>query len=1204
MRSPGQPMISTVASAVLMLALGAASHADDTEIFISRPANDVQANILLIIDTSGSMNEAAESSLLPYDPTVSYSNSGTSCNEDRIYYSTSSTPPTSCSGLSHIRLSGNFSRTNPREMKCKRAVDALAWGTGTEASSTGFYSGTFIRWRGQGASRTWQNNLANANGSTTGGTTTSGSGTSATYATDVECLEDAGFHGADASSAAKWPRTGSVSQSDGRWTSNDGQSWWGASTGVSVTLYSPNYIRYLRNGPRETQTRMQVVKAAAASFLNSLPNLNVGVMRYSTNSHSYGSADSTAAGGMMMSPISPLNEKRAALIADITASNLYLPHGWTPLTETLFEAYRYFSGGPVSYGNNSRICTRVDSSPGSTGTCAGSNYMQNYPSVASSRNGNNYISPASEPCQANYIVYLTDGEATKDTESNSAIRALPNFASLAGEGCSGNGDGACLGALAEYMFNADLRPNNEVQGQQNVKTYFIGFGPDFSGSASAYQTLQTAATRGGGQAYQADDLSTLSAVFNSIITNILQTSTTFTTPTVAVNAFNRTQTLDDLFVSVFQPNSSAHWPGNLKKYRIDDGIIMDSRNPSQAAVDPNTGFFAEASRSYWSSSADGAAVESGGAASRLPNPANRNLYTYIGVPRPGSTVLLSTHELSTGNNDLDAEQHFALGAPSDPSLEDLVDWARGVDVLNEDGDASTTVRRVMGDPIHSPPAVVIYGGTVASPDMDDAAVFLVTNDGYLHAIDTVSGNELWAFVPQEYLPNLKQLYFNNPVPAKPYTLDGEIRVLKYDVNGDGIVSDDDRVILFFGTGRGGSRYYAIDVTDKNAPRYMWSIGPDELPNVGQTWSIPTIARVNISGATQNSQKLVLVFGGGYDPAQDATVYNSADGVGNRLFMVDAIRGTLLWSAGSSGANLNLSRMTHSIPSEVTVLDTNSDGYADRMYVGDMAAQVWRFDITNGNSANSLVAGGVIASLGTKDDATPVEANARRFYSRADVAGLQRPGAPPILNIAIGSGYRGHPLNTATQDRFYSIRDLQPFVRRTQAQYDSATIIRDADLMDITDDVRAVVPMNAPGWRLMLNLPDWQGEKSLNASNTFDNKIFFTTYTPPTGVSTNTCSATSTGTNRAYVVDAFNGAPIPRRDSPTDPDDGDPGSGSDDDLVPEDRYDDLAQGGIAPEISFLFPEQNKVVCLSGVEVLSVCTTFDSRIKTYWRESNAP
>ena len=91
------------------------------------------------------------------------------------------------------------------------------------------------------------------------------------------------------------------------------------------------------------------------------------------------------------------------------------------------------------------------------------------------------------------------------------------------------------------------------------------------------------------------------------------------------------------------------------------------------------------------------------------------------------------------------------------------------------------------------------------------------------------------------------------------------------------------------------------------------------------------------------------------------------------------------------------------------------------------------------------------------------------------------------------------------------------------------------------------------------------------------------------------------------MNAFNGAPVKEKESETDEGDGDgdgdgggDGDGSGD---PSDRYDDLAQGGIAPEVAFLFPEQNKVVCLSGVEVLSICTSFNSRIKTYWRESSA-
>ena len=35
-----------------------------------------------------------------------------------------------------------------------------------------------------------------------------------------------------------------------------------------------------------------------------------------------------------------------------------------------------------------------------------------------------------------------------------------------------------------------------------------------------------------------------------------------------MNAFNRTQNLNDLFMTVFAPSDQYHWAGNLKKYRL------------------------------------------------------------------------------------------------------------------------------------------------------------------------------------------------------------------------------------------------------------------------------------------------------------------------------------------------------------------------------------------------------------------------------------------------------------------------------------------------------------------------------------------------------------------------------------------------------------------------------------------------------------
>ena len=194
----------------------------------------------------------------------------------------------------------------------------------------------------------------------------------------------------------------------------------------------------------------------------------------------------------------------------------------------------------------------------------------------------------------------------------------------------------------------------------------------------------------------------------------------------------------------------------------------------------------------------------------------------------------------------------------------------------------------MGDPLHSQPAAVVYGGTADAPD---TVIFMATNDGYLHAIDGDTGVELWAFIPKELLSNLTRLYFDPDSKYKQYGLDGNVVSIVKDVDGDGIVEsgDGDFVYILFGMRRGGNTLFAMDVTDKNAPDLLWNIS---LPQWGETWSTPVITRIKIASVSQNADNAVVVVGGGYDTVHDTNTFTAAaDGAGAGIHILDPVTGT-------------------------------------------------------------------------------------------------------------------------------------------------------------------------------------------------------------------------------------------------------------------------------------------------------------------------
>ncbi len=1115
-------LVITIAVLVSAPAVG-----DDTEVYLgaSTTPSVVRPNLTFIIDTSGSMgvNVTSTTTAGEYDASESYSGR---CRNDRIYWSSDGTPP-SCRTSQYVESDANT---------CGASFASLSVG------GSGYYVGRFARYRSSRRSDFWSTLSRNNHNNV------------------IECQADWGVHGKN-SSNDPYPAS---ERRGGPWRSNSSRAINWNNTGRTYTLYSANYLNWRESAvSTTTNTRLEIVQDVFSNLMTSISNINVAVMRYDNRSREDNE------GGYFVMPMAELTDANRTDYID--AVNAFTPRGYTPLAETMYEAYRYYQGGSVKFGNSSRPDTNV----------AG---------VLEPGNSDMYKSPIEYQCQKNFVVLLTDGEPTYDTDADTDIESLPSFSTVTGNrSCSGN----CLDELTEYMYKQDC--SNSLNDKQNVISFTIGFNTN--------QTLlNEAAIKGGGKYYTADDTAGLTDVFTSILTEILAINTTFIAPAVSVNAFNRFTHRDELYYALFRPNSRPEWSGNIKRFKLagNPPIIVDKHNV--AAIDSNTGFFKTTATSFWTALADapdGDTVSAGGSASRLTLP--RTIYTYTGATEPNNSPIKTTaNALHEDNMAITAAMLGDAGMSSEDRT-DLLKWARGVDLLDIDSDSDTTdIRRHMGDPLHTKPTLISYGGTDEAPDM---TLYAGTNEGHIQAINTSDGSEVFTFVPQELLPNLNLLFVDSASIEHPYGVDGPLTAWFNDVNGNGILINPntslletgEHVYLYQGMRRGGNNYYALDVTDRSAPLLKWVIkgGSGDFSELGETWSAATYGKIKLNSIDRD----VLIFGGGYDTAQDDNALAQDDTVGRAIFIVDANTGEKLWQAGPAGSanganpNLSLPAMTNSIPADITVIDTNGDGYSDRLYASDMRGQLWRFDINMGNTgASNLVTGGVIARLG---GATAMDN--RRFYYAPEVS-LSK--SMKHLNIAIGSGYRAHPLNTAVRDAFFVIRDSDIY----EPALDSfgvptySTIVM-SDLADLTDnklvegtvgeiEMKKAELESKRGWYIWMqeSSGSFLGEKVLAKALTFDDTVMFTTYTPVTSIA-GACSP-SQGRALVYYMNIADASGV------YDTDD----SGGN--LTRRDRQIDLVRGGIPPEPSMLFTKNGPVI-LVGTEKIGEPNLEVSPIKTYWK-----
>jgi type IV pilus assembly protein PilY1 len=401
----------------------------------------------------------------------------------------------------------------------------------------------------------------------------------------------------------------------------------------------------------------------------------------------------------------------------------------------------------------------------------------------------------------------------------------------------------------------------------------------------------------------------------------------------------------------------------------------------------------------------------------------------------------------------------------------LIDFIRGIDSIDEDADTNVTEEREwkLGDIFHSSPVLVT---PPISPSSDTSytafrdaqknrTTILLTaaNDGMLHAFQESDGTELWAFIPPDQLGRLKLVA--QSFGSHPYFADSSPVVADVKISGAW------KTIAIFGERRGGRSYFALDITDTTNPQYLWSFTDSKM---GETWSEAAIGKVKMADGTT---KYVAIVGGGYD-TDDNNI------TGKAVLAIDLATGTKLWEYYNNSSSNDRQYMNFSLAANATITDLDRDGYIDRIYIGDVGGQLWKFDL----SAAATLSGGLVNNWTGKRlfDAPPTAQTppAGEYYAENPIYGAPIPAFDEQKNLWVyfGTGDRNHP-NKSSSNRFYGIKD--------NVGMTNGSPLTEANLVNVTSSNANATQ----GWYFILA----DTEKVLASADVFNKVVFFSTFTP-------------------------------------------------------------------------------------------------------------
>jgi hypothetical protein len=256
-------------------------------------------------------------------------------------------------------------------------------------------------------------------------------------------------------------------------------------------------------------------------------------------------------------------------------------------------------------------------------------------------------------------------------------------------------------------------------------------------------------------------------------------------------------------------------------------------------------------------------------------------------------------------------------------------------------------------------------------------VYLGTNGGMLHAFRSDNGHEIYAYIPADLLPKLKDLV-KNVVANTNGTLSHQFFVAASPVVEDAFLQPSPRgvsewrTVLSVGRGQGGKFLSALDITEVGdwtgtssqavppgfqPPRLLFTVGnrdgvPDDdtvsgldYDGLGETWSIPVMGRVQ----SQSVEGQWVVFAGsGYGCTGTEE--------GKYLYVLKLEDGSIIRKLGPikdvPGAAIDENALVATPALYNPHEPGSSDGkdFVHRVYLGDLQGIFYKLDCTNKDPA--------------------------------------------------------------------------------------------------------------------------------------------------------------------------------------------------------------------------------------------------------------